>query len=222
MSDIGAIVAWAAALTVAYVYLGYPVLIALFARFNPRPVRTGDIEPSVTLVISAFNEAHVIGEKLRNAVALDYPQSKLQIIVVSDASTDDTDNIVRSFSAHGVSLLRMPERGGKTVGLNAALQRASGDIVVFSDANIMYRPDTLRRLIRNFADPRVGCVTGDARYVDDPHSAAHIQENSYWGYERFIRSMESLAGSTVGGDGAIFAIRRVLYEPLSADTINDL
>jgi cellulose synthase/poly-beta-1,6-N-acetylglucosamine synthase-like glycosyltransferase len=181
-----------------------------------------DIEPPVTLLISAFNEAHVIGDKLRNAVALDYPRQKLEIIVISDASTDATDDIVRSFAGQGITLLRMPERGGKTVGLNAAMQQAKGDIVIFSDANIMYRPDTIRRLVRNFADPSVGCATGDSQYADDPDSAAHAQENSYWGYERYIRSMESIVGSTVGGDGAIFAIRRHLYQPLSPETINDL
>ncbi|ALA59788.1 glycosyltransferase family 2 protein [Nitrospira moscoviensis] len=222
MGSTGALLAWAAALLVAYVYVGYPILIGLLAWARPRPLRQVDIEPSVTLLISAFNEAHVIGDKLRNAVALDYPMQKLEIMVISDASTDATDDIVRSFAGQGVTLLRMAERGGKTVGLNAAMQQAKGDIVVFSDANIMYRSDTIRRLVRNFADPSVGCATGDSQYADDPDSAAHAQENSYWGYERYIRSMESIVGSTVGGDGAIFAIRRHLYQPLSPETINDL
>jgi cellulose synthase/poly-beta-1,6-N-acetylglucosamine synthase-like glycosyltransferase len=222
MSSTGALLAWASALLVGYVYVGYPLLIGLLARLRPKPLRQADIEPSVTLLISAFNEAHIIGDKLRNAVALDYPKQKLDIIVISDASTDATDEIVRSFAGHGVTLLRMPERGGKTVGLNAAMQQAEGEIVIFSDANIMYRSDTIRRLVRNFADPSVGCATGDSQYADDPHSAAHVQENSYWGYERYVRSMESLVGSTVGGDGAIFAIRRHLYQPLSPETINDL
>ncbi|MFO0706484.1 MAG: glycosyltransferase family 2 protein [Nitrospira sp.] len=222
MTTIGAMFAWGAAFLIAYVYVGYPILIGLLARVMPRPVRQGEIEPTVTMVISAFNEAHVIGEKLNNAIGLDYPKDKIEILVVSDASTDATDDIVRSFSGQGVKLIRMAERGGKTVGLNAALKAAQGEIVIFSDANIMYRRDTARRLVCNFSDASVGCVTGDSQYVDDPHSAAHAQENTYWGYERFIRSMESLVGSTVGGDGAIFAIRRELYQPLSADTINDL
>lgn len=222
MSTLGAIAAWSAAFLVAYVYLGYPILIGLLARLRPRPIRQGKIEPSVTLLISAFNEAHVIGEKLTNALALDYPKDKLEILVISDASTDETDRIVNAYASRGVTLLRMPDRGGKTLGLNAAMKVAKGEIVVFSDANIMYLPDTLRRLVQNFADPSVGCATGDSQYVDAPHSAAHAQENTYWGYERYIRSMESLVGSTVGGDGAIFAIRRELYQPLSAETINDL
>jgi cellulose synthase/poly-beta-1,6-N-acetylglucosamine synthase-like glycosyltransferase len=218
----GAITAWAALAMVGYVYVGYPILIGLLARLRPRPVSLASIEPRVTLLISAFNEAQVIGDKLRNAVALDYPKNKLEIIVISDASSDATDDIVRSFADQGVRLLRMPARGGKTVGLNTAMEQAKGDIVVFSDANIMYRADTVRRLVGNFSDPAVGCATGDSQYVDDPHSAAHAQENVYWGYERHIRSMESVVGSTVGGDGAIFAIRRELYQPLSPDAINDL
>ncbi|HXX74394.1 MAG TPA: glycosyltransferase family 2 protein [Nitrospiraceae bacterium] len=222
MSIVGAIFAWAATFLVGYVYVGYPILIGLLARLRPKPIRQEDIEPTVTLLISAFNEAHVIGEKLKNALALDYPKSKLEILVISDASTDETDHIVRSFSDQGVTLLRMSERGGKTIGLNAAMLVAGGDIVIFSDANIMYRPNTIRRLVQNFADPSVGCATGDSQYVDNPHSGAHAQENTYWGYERFIRSMESVVGSTVGGDGAIFAIRRGLYQPLSRETINDL
>lgn len=222
MNSWGAMTAWAAFVLVGYVYVGYPIVIGLLARVMPRPVRPQPIEPSVTLLISAFNEAAVIGDKLRNALALDYPRQKLEIIVVSDASSDTTDDIVRSFAAQGVNLLRMPTRGGKTAGLNAAMQQVTGDIVIFSDANIMYQPDTVRRLVGNFADFRVGCVTGDSQYVDDPHSAAHAQENVYWGYERYIRSMESVVGSTVGGDGAIFAIRRHLYQPLSVDAINDL
>lgn len=222
MSMVGAVVAWAAALIVGYVYVGYPILMGILGWLTPKPIRQAGIEPTVTLLVSAFNEAHIIGEKLNNALGLDYPRNKLEILVISDASSDDTDQIVRSFTDQGVSLLRMEERGGKTLGLNAAMKVAKGDIVIFSDANIMYRADTIRRLVQNFADTSVGCATGDSQYADDPHSAAHAQENSYWGYERFIRSMESLVGSTVGGDGAIFAIRRVLYQPLSAETINDL
>jgi cellulose synthase/poly-beta-1,6-N-acetylglucosamine synthase-like glycosyltransferase len=222
MSMVGAVVAWAAALIVGYVYVGYPILMGLLGWLMPKPIRQAGIEPTVTLLISAFNEAHIISEKLTNALNLDYPKSKMEILVISDASTDRTDQIVQSFSDQGVSLLRMEERGGKTLGLNAAMKVAKGDIVIFSDANIMYRIDTIRQLVQNFADSSVGCATGDSQYVDDPHSAAHAQENSYWGYERFIRSMESLVGRPVGGDGAIFAIRRVLYQPLSAETINDL
>jgi glycosyltransferase involved in cell wall biosynthesis len=176
----------------------------------------------VTLVVSAFNEAPIIAQKLENALGLDYPRDRLEIVVVSDASTDDTDRIVGAFRDRGVRLLRMPRRGGKTAGLNAVMATIRSEIVVFSDANIQYRKDAVRLLVRSFSDPAVGCVTGDSRYVDPGESAAHVQEDTYWGYERFIRSLESQVGSTVGGDGAIFAIRRELYTPLATDAINDL
>jgi cellulose synthase/poly-beta-1,6-N-acetylglucosamine synthase-like glycosyltransferase len=176
----------------------------------------------VTLVISAFNEADTIERKLENSLTLDYPAARFEVLVVSDASTDETDRIVQRFSLQGVVLLRMSERSGKTAGLNAAVQRARGDVVVFSDANILYRRDALLQLVRGFADPTVGCVTGDSRYVGAQCSAAHVQETAYWGYERFIRTLESQVGSTVGADGAIFAIRRELYTPLVPNTINDL
>lgn len=222
MTLIGAIAAWGAGLIVGYVYVGYPLLLAVLARMFHRDIHVGEITPPVTLLISAFNEADVIEAKLKNTMALDYPRELLEVIVISDASSDGTDEIIRSFSGDRVTLLRMPVRGGKTVGLNAAFKVAKSQIVVFSDANIMYRKDTVRWLVRNFADPTVGCVTGDSRYEDNVTSAAHEQENTYWGYERYIRTLESNLGSTVGGDGAIFAIRRELYTPLAPEAINDL
>jgi cellulose synthase/poly-beta-1,6-N-acetylglucosamine synthase-like glycosyltransferase len=212
---------WLAIALIIYVMLGYPLAIWLLARLRPRPVAQADLAPTVTLLISAYNEAPVIGRKIENALALDYPRELLEIVVISDASTDSTDAIVAAYQTRGVTLLRMAHRGGKTLGLNAAVARARGEIIVFSDANILYAPDALRKLVRNFADREVGCVTGDSRYDEASDSAAHREEDTYWGYERFIRTCESRVGSTVGGDGAIFAIRRELYRPLSADAIND-
>jgi cellulose synthase/poly-beta-1,6-N-acetylglucosamine synthase-like glycosyltransferase len=214
-------ITWLAIGLIVYVFVGYPLAVWLLARLRPWPVARADITPAVTLLVSAFNEASVIGRKIENSLALDYPHERLEIIVISDASTDATDEIVHSFEGRGVTLLRMAERGGKTLGLNAAVAWARGEVIVFSDANILYAPDALRKLVRNFADPAVGCVTGDSRYDEAPNSAAHREEDTYWGYERFIRTYESRIGSTVGGDGAIFAIRRELYRPLAADAIND-
>jgi len=213
---------WGALAFIMYVYVGYPLLLWVLAHLWSRRVHPADITPSVTLLISAFNEDHVIKDKLENTLNLDYPPEHLEVIVVSDASTDSTDDIVKSFASRGITLLRMPKRGGKTLGLNAAMEVVRGEVIVFSDANILYRKDTIRCLVRNFADPTIGCVTGDSQYLDNPKSAAHEQENAYWGYERFIRTLESRIGSTVGGDGAIFAIRRELYRPLAPEAINDL
>lgn len=222
MTAIAAAWVWCVLGVVVYVYVGYPLLLWFLAQVRRRSVLTEEITPSVTLIISAFNEAAVIQRKLDNSVALAYPANRLEVMVVSDASTDGTDRIVEQYAARRVKLLRMAARGGKTAGLNAAVEKARGTIVVFSDANILYDKEAITRLMRNFADPTVGCVTGDSRYLSHQPSAAHVQETTYWSYERFIRACESRLGSTVGGDGAIFAIRRRLYTPLAPDAINDL
>lgn len=212
---------WIFLALVVYVYVGYPLLLALIRILVRRhPVRTGDEEPHVTLVVSAFNEAPVIAEKIENCLRLDYPQELRQVIVISDASDDGTDGIVTSYASRGVELLRMASRGGKTLGLNAALQRARGEIVVFSDANAMYDRDAIRKLVRNFADPRVGAAIGESVYVP-AQVESERSEGLYWRYETLIKRLESALGSVVGGDGAIYAIRRALYSPMQAEALSD-
>jgi cellulose synthase/poly-beta-1,6-N-acetylglucosamine synthase-like glycosyltransferase len=212
---------WLLLALIVYVYAGYPLLLlALRALGGARPVAAAAIEPEVTLVISAFNESAVIGAKLDNSLALDYPAARLQIVVVSDASDDGTDDIVRGYGDRGVQLLAMPERGGKTVGLNAAVARARGEIVVFSDANAMYGRDVIRMLVRNFADPAVGAVVGESTYVD-PAAESERSEGLYWRYETALKRLESQVGSVVGGDGAIYAVRRALYRAMRADALSD-
>ena len=206
---------------VVYVYFGYALLLLVIrALGGARRVAAADHEPPVTLIVSAFNEESVIAEKIENSLALDYPRERLQIIVVSDASEDRTDAIVRSYADRGVELLRMPERGGKTVGLNAAVARARGELIIFSDANAMYRPDVVRALARNFADPAVGAAVGESTYVD-PEVESERSEGLYWRYETAIKQLESAIGSVVGGDGAIYAIRKELYVPMRADALSD-
>ena len=205
-----------------YVYFGYPVLLwILTLRRPPRTHQIAQIEPSVSLIVSCYNEAGVIREKLDNVCALDYPSGKLEIIVVSDGSDDGTDDIVKEYARQGVRLIRQEGRLGKTMGLNLALEAATGEIVVFSDANAMYAADALRMLVRNFADERVGYVVGAALYTDGSEGASAQNENLYWRYELAIKSMESRLHSVVGGDGAIYAIRRGLWEPLQQRDIND-
>ena len=205
-----------------YVYVGYPPLLRLLVAIRgPRRVRRADITPRVSLVISAYNEAAVIARKLDNALSLIYPKDALQIVVISDASDDGTDEIVASYAAQGVILARQTERRGKTVGLNRTVPTLDGEIVVFSDANAMYEPDALLKLVRNFADPEVGCVTGEARYLRDKKGPADAGERLYWDYEIQIKRLETALGSMVGGDGAIYAIRRSLWRELPPDAIND-
>ena len=205
-----------------YVYAGYPLALELIVRIRgPRGIVRGPELPRVSLIISAYNEGDVIATKLENALALDYPRERLEIVVVSDASTDHTDRIVGTFAERGVRLARQAARRGKTAGLNAVVPTVSGDVVVFSDANALYEPDAVRKLIRNFADPEVGCVTGEARYLKGNHSAADVSERAYWTYEIRIKRLETAVGSMVGGDGAIYAIRKSLWRSLPDDAIND-
>lgn len=212
---------WLASAVIVYVYLGYPVLLALL-RFagGGRPVAIAAHEPNVTLLVSAFNEADVIADKIRNSLALDYPREKLEILVISDASDDGTDAIVGEFAGQGVRLVRMTSRGGKTLGLNAGVAAASGEIVVFSDANAMYLPDALRKMVRNFGDASVGAVVGESTYADT-QGGAQRSESLYWKYETAIKRLETRIGSVVGGDGAIYAIRRSLYRDMRADALSD-
>jgi cellulose synthase/poly-beta-1,6-N-acetylglucosamine synthase-like glycosyltransferase len=212
---------WILAALVLYVYAGYPALLYLYSRAVPAlKYLLPDKLPQVTVLISAFNEEDCIAEKLENSLSLDYPAVLLEIIVISDQSSDRTDEIVAGYADRGVRLLRMEERGGKTLGLNAGVAESSGDFVVFSDANAMYRTHAIRALIAPFSDPNVGAVVGESTYADVDSDAGE-SESLYWRYETTIKMMESRASSVVGGDGAIYAVRRSLYRPMAADVLSD-
>jgi cellulose synthase/poly-beta-1,6-N-acetylglucosamine synthase-like glycosyltransferase len=208
---------------VLYVYLGYPLLLFLAARLAPAQHRADEnILPRVTILISAFNEREVIKEKIENSLSLDYPRDLLEIAVISDASDDGTDDIVRGFAARGVKLLRQEARLGKSVGLNLGVAMTTGEIILFSDANAIYSPDAVRKLVRHFVDPQVGYAVGNARYRESSDQKASAQsEGLYWKLETWLKAKESIWGSVVGGDGAIYAIRRELYTPLLPTDIND-
>lgn len=210
------------AVLLVYIYLGYPLLLCLAARLFPRRHSFDDrFTPSATLVISAYNEEKVIEAKINNALQLDYPADKLTIMVVSDCSTDSTDEIVLKFRDNGVLLVRPDSRRGKTFGLNQAFKQITSDVVIFSDANAMYDPHAVRRLVRHFADAQIGYVVGHARYLETRQTAAGSSENTYWNFELKIKEWESAFSSVVGGDGALYAIRTHLYEPLQEPDIND-
>jgi glycosyltransferase involved in cell wall biosynthesis len=216
---------WISSFLVVYPYAVYPlVLRSLAARARRRRSPDTPIEPpQVTLVISAFNEEAVIAEKLNNALQLQYPADRLEIIVVSDASSDRTDAIVTEFSERDarIGLLRQDERRGKSAGLNHAVAAARGDIVVFSDANAIYEPNAISELTRCFADPQVGYVVGAALYADADSSRAAENEGLYWKLELTLKEWESDYYSVVGGDGAIYAVQRRLFRPLKDDDISD-
>ncbi len=214
---------WLSFALLCYVYLGYPLFLLLFPRrrrgrtFSEQPL------PFVTLLISAYNESAVIGQKLVNSLNLDYPRELLQIIVISDCSDDGTDEIVNSFASNGIQLIRQTERRGKSAGLNLGFQEANGEILIFSDANALYQPDAARQLVAHFCDRTIGYVVGNARYLDhEARVASADSEGLYWKFESWLKEQESNFGSVVGGDGALYAIRRELYEPLRPTDINDL
>jgi cellulose synthase/poly-beta-1,6-N-acetylglucosamine synthase-like glycosyltransferase len=215
---------WACFALVAYVYVGYPVVAALMAAVIRRDVRKAPIEPTVTIVIAAFNEEREIERTLENKLAQDYPADRLDIIVVSDGSADRTDEIVQAVAARNpgrIRLLRQEPRQGKTQGLNLALREARSEIVVFADANSIYGEHSVRNLVRNFADPSVGYVTGNMVYTNPESSAIGEGSGTYMSYENVLRMLETRIGSVVGVDGGIDAIRRALYIPMRADQLPD-
>jgi cellulose synthase/poly-beta-1,6-N-acetylglucosamine synthase-like glycosyltransferase len=214
---------WISASVLVYAYAGYPLLIGLLSRVaRRRPTRVSSELPNVSLLISAYNEARVIEEKLVNALALDYPKDRLEIVVVSDCSDDATDEIVQRFALERVRLVRQNARLGKSAGLNLAVPQTSGDVLVFSDANAMYRPDAIRQLVKHFGDAKVGYVVGNARYLDKgSETQAAESEGLYWKLETWLKRKESVFYSVVGGDGALYSIRRGLYTPLRPADIND-
>ncbi len=179
---------WLSAAALMYAYVGYPLLIALVSVLRPQPVKRADILPRVSIIITAYNEERDLAAKLENTLTLDYPRELLEIIVASDCSSDGTDEIARSFANRGVILHRQPQRLGKTAAQNAAVAKACGEILLFSDATSLYQTDVLRKIVPSFADPSVGCVGGKLIYVDPNDSRIGRGAQSYWGYETFLKT----------------------------------
>ena len=212
---------WLSLAAIGYAYVGYPLLLIVLSRLRPRPVRSGHWTPSVTVIIAAYNEERDLAAKLENTLALDYPPSHLEIIVTSDCSSDRTDEIARSFASRGVKLHRQEERLGKTAAQNAAVTKARGEIIVFSDATTHYRPDVLRLMMPAFADKSVGCVTGRVIYQDEKDSSVGAGTQSYWNYEFFLKRHESNVCSLIGVCGCMYAVRASAYIPLYNEACSD-
>ncbi len=212
---------WISVFALGYTYLGYPVLVWLMSNFRERTVQRGDIEPTVSIIITAYNEERHLRDKLQNTLSLDYPGEKTEIIVASDCSGDRTDEIVREFGSRGIRLHRQPERLGKTAAQNEAVRLAHGEIILFSDATTLYEPDVLRNIVPNFADPQVGCAAGRLIYVDPSQSNVGQGARSYWGYESFLKRHESRACSLIGASGCLYAVRRSAYVPLYNEACSD-
>ncbi len=199
-----------------YAYFAYPALLKLWGALRPPlPVFPDPPEwPEISIVVPAYNEAHAIRRTLDSLLAIDYPADRRQILVVSDASTDGTDDVVREYADRGVELLRLAQRSGKTAAENAALAQLRGRIVVNTDATIRILPSSLKPLIRVFQDPSIGVASGRDVSVGDLSIEANQGESGYVGYEMWVRSLETRIGSIVGASGCFYAIRLELHETL--------
>ena len=215
------IVFWIAVSAVGYTYLGYPLLVYFVSLIFPRKVSKKEFEPKVTILITAYNEEGAIASKIQNTFLIDYPKEKLEILVASDGSSDRTDEIVKEFSTSGVRLFHQPGRKGKTFTQNKAVELATGEIILFSDATTLYRTDVLRRLLPNFADEGIGCVAGKLLYVDSSGSDVGKGARGYWSYESFLRERESLACSLIGVSGCLYAVRKSAYQPMYPEACSD-
>ncbi len=219
---------WLSVASLAYAYAGYPLLLWIVSCVRPRFVTRNEAAtwtPSVTILITAYNEEKDIGAKLENTIALDYPPDNFEILVASDCSNDRTDEIVREFAARTtqfvIRLHRQPQRHGKTAAQNAAIELARGEIILFSDATTAYKSDVLRRIVPNFADATVGCVAGKLIYIDSTKSSTGSGAKSYWGYETFLKTHESRACSLIGASGCLYAVRRAAYVPMYPEACSD-
>ncbi len=226
---IAEIVFWSSVAALAYTYAGYALVVWLVSVVRPRPVKKdAREEPSVSVIITAYNEERDLAAKLENTLALDYAPGKLEVIVASDCSSDRTDEIAREFatrSSNGgvvaVRLVRQGQRLGKTAAQNLAVEEARGEIILFSDATTLYQSDVLRALVPNFADPTVGCVAGRLIYVDPANTNVGQGARSYWNYETFLKRHESRACSLIGVSGCLYAVRRAAYVPLYHEACSD-
>jgi cellulose synthase/poly-beta-1,6-N-acetylglucosamine synthase-like glycosyltransferase len=227
MNTVAAILFWLSAGALVYTHLGYPLVLWALVRgrrFHRSPSYSEEKGgndapqqlPTVSLIVPAYDEEEVIAEKVANALALDYPRERLQVVVASDGSSDATAERARVAGADLV--LELPP-GGKVAALNAGAKAANGEILAFSDANSVWAPDALRQLVAPFADPEVGYVCGQVRFLDP---GGNNLEGAYWRYEMAVREMESALAGVTGGNGAIYAVRREAYIPLAPSGSHDL
>lgn len=237
---------WLAAAVVAYTYLGYPTIVTFLARRFARPHTTAPITPTVTIIIPAYNEAGVIAQKLDNTLALNYPADRRQVIVVTDGSTDGTERIAAAYADRGVQVLHQPQRQGKPAAMNRGAATATGEVLVFTDANTLLTQDSLHHLVSHFADPAVAAVSGEKQVLPQTGSTERLGESFvslsrttrrtelaevgslaaqgeglYWRYESYLKRCDSALSSVMGAAGELFAVRRSRFQPPPADTLLD-
>ncbi len=212
---------WGSVFAVLYTYFGYPLVLLIISRYESHStsLTQGEHTPSVTLIITAHNEAARIEKKLQNTLELEYPPERMEIIVASDASTDGTDETVQQYAHRGIRLVRSPRRAGKEFAQKCAIQEARGDVIVFSDVATILDRHAIRTIVSNFSDPTVGCVSSEDRFIDEAGNVSG--EGTYVRYEMWLRSLESKVHSLVGLSGSFFAARRLLCLDWPADIPSD-
>ena len=213
---------WFLVAIIFYTYFGYPLLILIISLFVGKKVSRADIEPSVTFLIAAYNEEKSIKEKIEDTLRLDYPKDKLEILVASDASGDNTDNIVKGFQDKRVRLFRVEGRVGKTEVQNQAVKIAKGEIIIFSDATTKYEKSAIRNIVRNYTGPGVGAVSGRYKYFDTGKTQIGTGTIAFWDYENFIKAQQTRIRTITGCCGCIYSLRKNLYADLPKDIISDL
>lgn len=216
------IVFWLAVGLIVFTYIGYSLVILVLSRVLRNPVIRAPLEPKVTYLITAYNEEKNIAGKLEQTLSLNYPKDKLEIVVASDGSTDRTDEIVKGFDDRGVKLIRVEGRVGKTETQNQAVKQASGEIIIFSDATTRYERSAIRNIVRNYADPSVGAVSGRYEYFNPTGAAIGTGSILFWKYENLIKTLQTNIKTITGCCGCIYSVRREAYAPLPADIISDL
>lgn len=209
---------WIAIAVVLYTYLGYPLILWLIGIVKHKPIKKTDVTPRISVIIPVYNEEKAVGEKIENTLASDYPKEAMEIIVVSDCSTDATDSIVSEYISRGIKFLRLPVRKGKTIAQNCAIRQAKGDILIFTDASTRISCDGFKRLVRNFADGTVGCVSSEDHILA---VSGNKGEGLYVKYEMFIRRLENKISSLVGVSGSFYAIRKELCSFLPETVTRD-
>jgi len=213
---------WMSATFIAYTYLGYPLWLWIRSRWCRKPVRSGPYIPFLSIIMIVRNEEKVLPRKLRNLLDLNYPDESLEIVMVSDGSTDSTNQILSEHTANPrVRVILNPQQQGKAAGLNAAMSSVRGEIVVFTDARQQIEPDAIRVLVENFADPEIGCASGELMLGDPETGEAEQGMGVYWRIEKAVRELESAVGSVVGATGAIYGVRRKLLVNVPDEAILD-
>ena len=222
MNNIALITYWVNAALIFYTYAGYSILVLILSRFFSNEVKKADAYPRVTFLITAYNEEKNIANKLQNTLSLDYPADRLEILVASDGSTDRTDLIVKEFAQRGVRLIRVEGRVGKTETQNQAVKVATGEVVIFSDATTVYERHAIKNIVRNYADPSTGAVSGRYEYFNPTGASIGIGTILFWKYENLIKRSQTRIRTITGCCGCIYSVRRDLYTPLPPDIISDL